>query len=443
MSRSGSDHDRIKAELDSFILKLKAAEEDRDHARHDSEKHHTELRSLLREHTDLKSKFSESASKLESSRKEVLTLSDRIKIYELERDEQLHEKDRLQEELKRAKVRADEATRDLIELTEKHDRSQREYTKIKEQVRTVETERDDYALLIENLRREIKAKSSGWEEADARFAEINLKYEHIKREVVSVKEKLRDTELERTELRELIDRHREEQRLIIIERDQLKEDIADERRKVTEGHRKITTLEESIRRTEATISTLRSEITTLTERNKVIIREGDEERSKHGHFQTEISELRDKILILQAEIRNLTDARDRAYRELNEWKHKYEEVTETITEYHDNSGELEFEIESLRTLLRESREQKERAIQARHSADRERDEYIAKYEEKCRELERFEESAASHYHASSRGEGKSFTRTVSTSGTTIHNGKHSHSGGAHMSAGESGMFSSP
>jgi chromosome segregation ATPase len=452
VSRSGSDHDRIKLELEALVVKLKAAEDDRDHARHDSDRHHSELRTLLREHTDLKSKYTDSSSKLETSRKEVLTLHDRIKMWELERDEHLHEKDRLQEELKRSKLRAEESARDLVELTERHDRVQREHSKIKETVRLVETERDDYALSIENLKRDVKAKALGWEEAEARHAEVNLKYEHIKREVMSVKEKLRDVELERTELRDAIDRSREEHRLIVIERDQLKEDITDERLKTADGHRRISALEEALRRAELHLTEVRSEIHTLTERNKVLVRDGDDGRNKHGHLAREIGELKDKLVIFQAEIRTLTDARDRAHHELNDWKHKYEEVTETITESYNDSGELEFEIESLRTLLREAREQKERAIAARHTADRERDEYVAKYEEKCREMERFEESASSHYHAHGRSEGKSggFTRTVSTAGTTVHHGgKHSSSGGGHSHShghghGESGgMFSSP
>lgn len=58
-----------------------------------------ELRNLLRGHTDLKSRYDESHSKFELSRKEVLSLTDRIKILELERDEHLHEKDRLREVL--------------------------------------------------------------------------------------------------------------------------------------------------------------------------------------------------------------------------------------------------------------------------------------------------------------------------------------------------------
>ena len=214
---------------------MKICEGERDSARFDSEKHHSELRTLLREHTELKSKYSETTSKFESTRKEVLTLTDRIKMFELERDEHLHEKDRLHEELKRAKFRVDETTREYTELTERHDRVQRELHKLKEVVRVIETERDDHALSIDGLRREVKAKILGWEESDARANEFSLKYEHIKREVVSVKEKLRDLELERTELRDAIDRSREDHRLVVIERDQLKEDLHDQHRKVEDG----------------------------------------------------------------------------------------------------------------------------------------------------------------------------------------------------------------
>jgi chromosome segregation ATPase len=426
MTHTHSEHEAVKAELEATYIKLRACEDDRDHARDDSHKHHGELRTLLREHTDLKSKFTEISSKFESSRKEVLTLNDRVKIWELERDEHLHEKDRLQEELRRAKHRAEESSRELKELTERHERTLHDTTKIKETLRVVEIERDEYSLSVENLRRDVKAKAAGWEEADGRCADITLKYEHLKREVISVKEKLRDVEVRETELREASERSREQHRLISIERDQLKEDLHDECGKVADGHRRISVLEDSLRRVESTVTELRSEIHTLTERNKTLLREEEEGRFQHEHLHTELSGLKEKMLILQAELRIVSETRDHYRKELDDWKHKYEEVTETITEYRDDSGELEFEIESLRTLLREAREQKERAISARHTADRERDEYIAKYEEKCREMEKFEESASAHYHSHSKGEGKSsFTRTVS-SGTTVHHDKHSH-----------------
>lgn len=417
-SRRNADHDKTKTELESLYIKLKTCEDDRDSARSESERHHSELRNLLREHTDLKSNFADTSTKFEFSRKEVLSLTDRIKTWELERDELLHEKDRLHEDLKRAKLRADDSSREFAELTERYDRVQRNYHKVQESVRIAETERD---ALIENLRREVKAKAVGWEEAEERYTEINLKYEHVKREAVAAKEKFHEVELERNELRDSIDRSRDEHRRITFERDQHKQDLDDERRRVSDGHRRIATLEESIRRAEHTVAETRTELHTLTERNQILHREGEEHRGRHTHLSGEISALQDKITLLQTEIRNLTHARDATRADLDAWRHKYEEITETVTSYDESSAEFEFEIDSLRTLLREAREQKERAITARHTADRERDEFIAKYEEKCREMERFEESASSHWHLNSKsgGGGKSVTRTVS-SGTTLH-----------------------
>jgi chromosome segregation ATPase len=420
------EHERTRSELEATYARLKVCESERDVARHDSEKHHNEIRTLLREHTELKSKYSETISKFDLSRKELISINERIKLFELERDEHLHDKDRLHEELKRAKFRIDESTREFTELTENHDRVQRELHKLKETLRTIEAERDDFSFTIENLRREVKVKIAGWEEADARANEFSLKHEHMKREVVSVKDKLREVELERTEILSTIDRSREDHRLIVIEREQLKQDVHDERRKVEEGRRRINTLEESLRRSEHTITEIRSEILTLTERNRVLYREGEDSRVKQGHLTSEITSLQEQLTLLQTEITNIRYDRDRAQSDLNAWKHKYEEITETVTSYEDSSAEFEFEITSLRTLLSEAREQKERAIQARHAADRERDEYIAKYEEKCREMERFEENASSMYHAHSGGGGRMSTKTIThtrvgSGGTTIHN----------------------
>lgn len=85
-------------------------------------------------------------------------------------------------------------------------------------------------------------------------------------------------------------------------------------------------------------------------------------------------------------------------------------------------------------MLREAREQKERAIAARAAADRERDEFVAKYEDKCREMEKWEESRSSwlHSHGHARGEG----RSVSSKTTVTRNGASSssyskHEGGEH------------
>lgn len=79
-------------------------------------------------------------------------------------------------------------------------------------------------------------------------------------------------------------------------------------------------------------------------------------------------------------------------------------------------------------MLREAREQKERAIAARTTADRERDEFVSKYEAKCREMEKWEESRSSWLH--SHGHGRSEGRTTS-SRTVTRNGASSSSYSKH------------
>lgn len=117
------------------------------------------------------------------------------------------------------------------------------------------------------------------------------------------------------------------------------------------------------------------------------------------------------MLFLQAEVSTMTEQRDRAHKGLEESRRKYEEVTETIAEYTNDSGELEQEINSLRIMLREAREQKERAISARTTSDRERDEYVSKYEEKCREMERMQETTSTYHSHSAGGGGSRVTST--------------------------------
>lgn len=422
-TRTRTDYEKLRSEFDVIELALKTAEGDRDSARDEADRHYRELQRIIRERTEISGKLSDMTNKHELARKELLSLTDRIKMYDLERDEAMHEADRLREDARKARLRADEAAKEVLEHTEKQERLTREVTKLKETIRAIDAERDDYSHTIEHLRRELKTITTGRDEAEEKLSEISLKYEQIKREVLTLKEKLRDIELERSEAYESVERSREQHRLIVIERDELKDELSTAERKAEDARRQVINLGETLRKAEQTVTELRSEVFSLTERIKHIDIERDEVRTKNGHLLTEITDLREKIVVFQAEIRSISEARDRFRGELDKTRREFEEITETITSYKDDSGELEFEIESLRTMLRDAREQKERAIAARNAADRERDEYIAKYEEKCREMERFEESASSHYRAQSRSDGRtiSSSRIVSRSSTTVNN----------------------
>jgi len=430
-SRSQIDYDKVKSELEVTFAKLRTLESERDHAREDTDKYRNELRLLAREHGELKSKFSEISFKLETFQQEIITQTERARTALREQEDQLFQKDSLEAELRKANHRADDNARELAELTERYERSVREVTRQKETVRVLENEREESSITIEHLRHDLKNKTNAADEAEGRYSEILLKYEKLKRETSTHQDRVREVELEITTMRSNLDKKQEEYRSVVIERDSFRDELDEERRKVHDSHRRIVDLETSLRQTETTLTEVRSEHASVTERIRVIEVERNGDKDKHGHLHGEIGTLKEQLILLQAEITNITGARDRARKELAEYKRRYEEVVETTeTSYDDHTGELEFEIESLRTLLREAREQKETAIKARMSADSERDSAIAKYEAKVRELENYEESRSSYlaHHNSSHGHTNGKTTTTRTfssrSGMSSHNHHH-------------------
>ena len=422
-SRTKIDYERVRSELETLALTLATAQADRDGAKEEAARHKKEIHKIVREKLEISGRLTEVTTSYEASRKEMLTLADRLKVYDLEREESLQEIERLKEDVRKAKTRAEESIKELAEVTEKYERTHREVHKLREHVRLIEAERDELTHTIEHKNREIKTITLSRDEAQERYVELTTKFENVKRELLTVKENLRDTELARNEQLEIAERTREHHRLIVIERDEIKDELVDLRRKADDSHRQNALLTGTLRKTEQTLADIRSESLARIERNKRIERERDDWRGKHAVLVTELAQVRETFAVVQTELRTVTDAHAHVRGELERRNEEYEEITETITSTNNESAELEFEIESLRTMLREAREQKERAIAARTAADSERDEFMAKYEEKCREMERFEEQAASYYHAhsSSRSAGESkttTTRMVSRSGGT-------------------------
>jgi predicted nucleic acid-binding Zn-ribbon protein len=208
----------------------------------------------------------------------------------------------MEEDLRKSRHRYDECERKRIEITEKYEKKVREVTKIQESLKRVETERDELYHKIEHLQREIDAKCADWEDAEDRCGKWKLKFEHCERELVSIREKIRTLEIERTELRESVTKIREEHRLVVIERDQLKEDYHNECKKSAEHHRKILVLQESLRRTETTVKELREEVHTLTEKIVRIESERDAAVHRCGDLDIELGELKASVVKLKLEI---------------------------------------------------------------------------------------------------------------------------------------------
>jgi chromosome segregation ATPase len=415
-------YDTLKAELEAKNVQLRDREAERDHAIHDGERQRSDNRNLARELTDAKTKNADLQSQLEAARKEVLHLTERTRTLEHERSELLYEADRLKDELKRANARVNEIAKELETLTTKYDTLQRDIVNLRTTLRTTESERDEHVTVIERLRHELKDKSTRLGHTESYVSDLNLRLEQSKREVTTTNEKLSHITVELETLKTTLTDKQDALRLVYIERDNLKDDVETERRKVLDIQRAVTNLQDQALHNENITSDRLTETIRETERSR------DDAKGRVAPFEKEIALLKEKLALALLQTTEAIDAHNNTRRELDEFKVQYEETVETIDSYQESGQELEFEIESLRTLLAEAREQKERAISARNSADRERDQSIAAFEEKCRQLERFEEQKISQFHSLQKAEGArqggSSSRIVSRSTVVQQGGQH-------------------
>lgn len=434
-SRLQTEHNTFKSESERKISKTTTTEAERDRAKEEAEKHLREYRSMYRECTELREKFSHTSSLLESSRKEVLSLKERIRSCEHERSSGWSERDRLQEELRIVKAKSEEYLNEYSEVTERFEHLQRESKKTKESLRSAESQCDEYTSTVERLRHEIKHTKERLNDSESRYTDVLVNFEHSKRDCNGKDERISSLESELSELRQSFEAKVEEYRLVMIERDQFRYDLENERGGGNDKGHRVTTLEETIERSESSLTEVRSELHRTTERMCEIERERDEARHHHGHLNTELTQLKERLVLLQTELKTTIDARDYALKDVAKFKSRYEEEVQTRTEWHSSTEEFEVEIENLRFMLSEAREQKERAIAARQSADRERDEFVAKYEDKCRQLERFDESKSGHVYSShGRSGGRSLsTRLFKGSSSTTQNSRHEELNGQHGS----------
>ena len=414
------EYEKLKVDMEYKKAQIKELEKNGDRMKTELEKTRTESRDLQRKTVDLQSRICSLENKLESATDELATSKERCWKLEQEQEEYLKEKDRLEEALKRAEKNAEELFEKQQELTGRYNGSQTDLIKHKELLRIAEQERDALRIEVSDLRRVSDDKEKELDRNRGISSGLSLEKMRLERELSLAKNKFAESEKREDELKKSLNQVLEGNRLVVIERDQLQEELRGHQNEVDELKCRIDVQDESILRQEEIVAKLRTENHTLTERVNSLVCESEQNTTKIQHLESELKEAKEKFLVVQKENIRLIAVRDRCIKEANEWKCKYEEYYEAG----DDGTDLEFEIESLRTLLREARDQKERAISARQTADRERDEYATKYEEKCREMERSGESKSGFFYSQGKGDGRlSYSRTVS-SGTTLHHDKH-------------------
>ncbi|THY91259.1 hypothetical protein D6C92_06357 [Aureobasidium pullulans] len=407
-----SQIDRLKAEYQSHETLFKAMQDDRDGAREDADRYQRSLQRVTQERTEITSRLEEVQTALDTLRKEALISAERLRKYELDQDEKIHEINRLKEELRKSRSREEESGSELLIISEKYSQSNRDISKLKDTLRTVEGERDELTHIVDVKNREIKSTIARHDEVQTLLLEKTTLLDSLRRELSLFEDRLRSAELERDEKHEALEHSREQHKLVIITRDELSNELITAQGKVDASKRQIALLTDTAQKTEQVIIDTRAEVTQLNGTIKGLERERLDWQKKNTTLTDQLVELKGRIVILQTEIHEAGGEREGLRDELRRSREELEEVTETITQ--DESAEFEFELENMRAMLREAREQKEQAIAARASADRERDEVYSKYESKCRELERFEEEASARMHAAASSSGGSKSSTTTT-----------------------------
>ncbi len=398
--RLREEHEHTKTTLAETQLKLAACEDERDHARGDASKHHGDLEILHLKYAELQSHHTEVTAKYESSHVELLSARQTVSSLKKEREAWLLEASEFEERLRRSNHKQHELTRKLEETTEKYEKSAREVHKLKESSSRLEYEREELHQKVEELKRKLEETHGRWEDAEDRCGKWKLKWEHCEREIVTVRDELKVVETEKTKLVETVTKTREEIRLLVIDKERLAKDHHHACGQAEEHRRRIIVLQESLRRAESSLKEKTEQYLSLTERFERVESERDDLRHRCGDATVELEKLQASSIALAAELAIMVEKHESVTKRLHECEASYQEVCETVTEYETtrggHAGEWDLELGTLRTMLREARDQKEKAISARNDA-------VASLEQKRRELERFQEQVALHYHHQGRG----------------------------------------
>lgn len=415
------EHEETKTTLEETRLLLAASEDRCKHAEDDAKRHECELRDLKESYSELETKHSETTTKYESIKTEYTSIKQSHDVLKKEKHTWLHEKGELEEHLRKCNHRHDETKRKLRETIEHHETMEKEYKEtiekrehevreLHEKESKLKSEKKELEEKIKTITRNYDDEHCKWEDAEERCGKWKLKWEHSEREIVSIREELRVIEIKQTELRETVTKKTEEIKKITKLKEHFERDYHGKCKEVDAHHRDILVLKETIRRHESTIKEKSEEIHTLHERVERYQSECEAYRTRCDDFEAELTSMQTLIVSLRLEISTAHSEHEHTQKKLHECETRYEEMCETYEEYQEGNSGFEFQISQLRTMLREVREEKERAIAARVSADHDRDEAVARYEAKCRDLVELREQY-SHY-SSSHGGSRSGGRTI-------------------------------
>lgn len=400
-------HEETKTTLEETEISLIAMTDACHHAEDDARKHEGELDILQTRYTELEASFTKISSKLKSVSSEVSTLRISNSTYKKESEEWLHEKGRLEDENRKCRESHEASKRTIKDITElfekkKHEltetieKSKREVREVTETLTKIKYEREELHQKYELKERELEETRGKYNECQDRCSKYKLKYEHCSREITTLKEEVTSLKSEKIEFEETVTKLTEEHSRVSIELKQLRKEHHGKCKESDDRHRDIIVLKQKIIHHETTIKEKTEIIHSHSERIERITRDYEEARDRHEESKTELATKIAAIITLNLTIDTLTSERNSYCEKFREYECKYEEIYRSHQEYHESGSGFEYEVERLRELLREVRDEREKAIQLRGTADRERDQATRKYEQKCREMDKMEEDFRRH-----------------------------------------------
>lgn len=406
------EHEETKTTLEETQLKLAACEERCHRAEEDCERHHGEVRSWKHKYAELESSHTEISTKFESTSKELLSFKHLNATLKKEKHEWCHEKEELEEEVRKHKHHEQEHKRILKEVTESFEKKKHEVHELIEKVSKLKNEREEYRKETKTLKSQLEEAHHKCEEHEHACRKWKRKHEDCDREIITLREEFAVLQITHTKTTEIVTKKTEELRRLIIERDELQEHHHAKCKEVADHHRQILVLQESLRRSESTVKEKLEIIHTHTERIERIERDLLETCKHRDSLSAELALLQSTHLTLNLELESLTTNRASVSEKLRDCESRYESIHTQLTEYHESGHDFEEECERLETELREARSQKERAVEMRIEADRQRDEYVGRYEAKCREVERLGEERRVRRGGGGKWGGSVYSRSV-------------------------------
>lgn len=415
-------YDESKTTLEQTKLQLVAALDRCEHAEADARKHELEVDSWKSNYSKLQTSSAEVSSKYKSSLVEISSLKTQNETHIKERNEWQHKKGELDDQIRKSGLRVVELKDELEEITSNLTKKKRELHESEDTLRTTTETLNKTKHLLEESEGSVTKKKREYQEllvrfndTEDRYRKLDTKCQHFVERITSLEQTIIKLESERTTLQETINELKATHAELTTTYEKLQSTHHATCKESSDRQRLILVHVATISRLEHLVKEKTEAIHTLHERTERLTTDLEYSQSTVKSHLSTLSDLKATLATQTVTLDAITAERDDYLERLTTCELQYTQLCTWRDDQAEGSSAFEYEISSLRSMLREVREEREAAIRRREQADHERDEATAKYEAKCRELDRVEESwsrmwseraqSSHHHHHSKSGLG--------------------------------------